>query len=171
MLLGSTRVTIDVDLVVPRGETKSARALLKAHPEKFDIDKRTLHTFYRGDPPVQIEILAPPALFREDFSSSTSVVIVQGGVRVLDPVLLLNVKCGSILGRANTLKKDTDAEDIMFLLEWCEANNACPKASQVPNASRSFVQWFTAQYARGGLWSAVGFNTTTGKLLLDLELS
>ncbi|KAF9775474.1 hypothetical protein IL306_006417 [Fusarium sp. DS 682] len=162
VLLGSTRATFDVDFVVPKGETKAARALLKSYPDYFDIDKKTLHTFYRSEPPVEIEILAPPALFREDFSSSTSVVEVQG-VRVLQPTLLLNAKCNSILGRARSDKKDTDAEDIQFLLQWCTRNNVRPKATDVPAASLEFVQWFINEYGNEALWRDAGFDLKTGK--------
>lgn len=51
-LLGSGRVTEDVDFVVPKGEVKSARKLLAAEPAQFIVDKRTLHTYYRTQPQV-----------------------------------------------------------------------------------------------------------------------
>ncbi|KAK2809032.1 hypothetical protein FQN50_004085 [Emmonsiellopsis sp. PD_5] len=67
MLLGSTRFTRDVDFVVPPGQTRAARQELR-NAEGFDIEPRTLHTYYRG---VEIEILAPPALFKEPYNAET----------------------------------------------------------------------------------------------------
>lgn len=162
LLLGSNRSTFDVDIVVPQGETKAARARLQAHPECFDVEKRTLHTFYRSDPPVGVEILTPPALFKESFSSSTPVLVVRG-VRVLQPSLLLNAKCNSILGRARPDKKDTDAQDILFLLQWLAGNNIHPGIQDVPNASLEFVQWFIEEYGNGKLWINLGYDLRRDK--------
>jgi hypothetical protein len=44
LVLGSSRKTIDVDFVVPKGDTKAARSALMSHKEYFEVDKRTLHT-------------------------------------------------------------------------------------------------------------------------------
>lgn len=63
-MLGSTRVTTDVDLVVPKGGTKAARTLLGENSQQFKVDKRTLHTEYRTTPAIMIEILTPPTLFK-----------------------------------------------------------------------------------------------------------
>lgn len=119
MLLGSPRLTQDVDFVVPTGQTRAARQELR-NAGIFTIEPGTLHTYYQG---VEIEILAPPALFKEPYNAETPTVEVQQ-VRVLKPALILtsNAQCRSILGRANEDKKRTDAEDIMFLLRWfvCE---------------------------------------------------
>ncbi|KAF4431823.1 hypothetical protein F53441_13877 [Fusarium austroafricanum] len=134
----------------------SAQTLAKILGE----EKRTLHTFYRSDPPVEIQILSPPILFRENFTSSTSVMIVQG-VRVLHPTLLLNAKCKSILGRVGSEKKDTDSQDIVFLLQWCASNNVRPR--WVANAGPIFVQWFIQEYGNERLWSDLGFDLKTGK--------
>ena len=43
-LLGSTRTTVDVDVVVPTGKTSAARSLLQSQTELFDVDKKTRHT-------------------------------------------------------------------------------------------------------------------------------
>src|SRR5258708_23961993 len=62
-VLGSVRQTSDVDFVVPRGDTIAARALLKAQDRSFEIEKGTNNTYYTSSPRIEIEILAPPALF------------------------------------------------------------------------------------------------------------
>lgn len=125
---------------MPKGETKAARALLKAHPDRFDVDKRTLHTFYRSNPRLAIELLAPPMLFKGEFSSATPTITVHDGVRVLHPTLLLNAKCKSVLSRASSHKKESDAQDILFLLQWCGSNGVRLMSVDVPNASPDFVQ-------------------------------
>ncbi|KAG5655145.1 hypothetical protein KAF25_001918 [Fusarium avenaceum] len=160
LLLGSERTTSDLDFVVPKGETKMTRALLRNHPDIFSIDKRTLHTNFLSEPPVEVEILAPPKLFQEEFSSSTSVVKVEG-VRVLKPTLILNAKCASILSRANSAKKDTDAYDIQFLLQWCAASGVFPTSQDVPNASLQFIQWFIHEFGDQELWIKAGFDLKT----------
>ncbi|KAK4119280.1 hypothetical protein N657DRAFT_693864 [Parathielavia appendiculata] len=48
-----------------------ASRLLLAQPEHFSVDARTNHTVYLSTPPVGIQIIAPPALFREPFDEST----------------------------------------------------------------------------------------------------
>lgn len=110
-LLGSTRVTEAVDFVVVQGKTREARAALKKSG-LFHIDPRTLHTAYKG---VQIDILAPPRMFKEAFDEHTPVQLIHG-VKVLQTAQLLNAKCGSVRTRADHRKEQTDAFDIVFLL-------------------------------------------------------
>lgn len=157
-LLGSTRYTVDIDIVVPKGSTKAARSLLKSRLDDFEIDPRTQHTAYRSVPPVQIEILTPPLLFRGEFTSSTPVISVQG-VQVLKPALILNAKCKSIIDRPSEQKRDSDAGDIKFLLTWCAENNINPQwGDEVPNATLRFVQYFISVYSEPLLWTNVGFD-------------
>lgn len=165
VLLGSIRSTFDVDFVVPKGQTKTARSLLKAQPDYFDVDKRTQHTVYRSDPPVQIEILTPPALFKQEFTASTPVVEVNGA-RILSPMLILNAKCGSVLSRSSSEKKSTDTEDIKFLLQWCSSHGLRPKSgSDVPNATLEFIHWFVEINGDELLWEGVGFDFQKGNIL------
>jgi hypothetical protein len=90
-LLGSARTTTDIDIVVPRGHTLETRKLFRDQ-ERFVVEKGTLHTYFQSNPRVDIEILTPPMLFREDFDASTPTVTV-GSAKVLKPALLLNAKC------------------------------------------------------------------------------
>ncbi|TVY15843.1 hypothetical protein LARI1_G005766 [Lachnellula arida] len=159
-LLGSTRETEDVDFVVPQGATRDARRMLKNQPQHFDVENRTLHTYYKADPRVEIEIIAPPSLFQENFDNNTSVVLVNG-VKVLKPSLILNAKCNSITGRASEGKKKTDAEDIKFCLWWCANNNAFPTAAEVPRASKEFVQWFVSEFEGAEYWTNARYNWKT----------
>ncbi|EGC42838.1 conserved hypothetical protein [Histoplasma capsulatum var. duboisii H88] len=158
MLLGSQRLTQDVDFVVPTGQTRAARQELR-NAGGFVIEPGTLRTHYQG---VEIEILTPPSLFKEPYDAETPTMEVQQ-VRVLKPALILNAKCRSILGRANEDKKRTDAEDIVFLLQWFVNNPYHPKptAAEVPNATKQFRDWFTATYCSSAenqaLWAQAGF--------------
>ncbi|KAH9215534.1 hypothetical protein DL95DRAFT_523215 [Leptodontidium sp. 2 PMI_412] len=161
VLLGSTRATEDVDIVVPQGATKETRQRLKDQAEYFHVEKRTLHTYYKSDPLVEIEVLAPPAMFKEDFSSSTPVVVVDG-VNVLKPALILNSKCNSITGRPSDGKKQNDATDIRFCLRWCARNNALPTKTEVPRASKEFVEWYIDVYGGREDWQNAGYNFDTG---------
>ncbi|TVY47758.1 hypothetical protein LOCC1_G002738 [Lachnellula occidentalis] len=160
-LLGSTRETEDVDFVVPQNATKAARLMLKNQSEFFEVDKRTLHTHYKSDPRVEIEILTPPSLFRESFDNNTSVVQVNG-VKILKPSLILNAKCNSIMTRPSQAKKRTDADDIQFCLWWCANNHAFPTTAEVPRASKEFVEWFVDAYGGAELWTNARYNWKTG---------
>lgn len=162
-LLGSTRTTQDIDVVVPRGATVSTRQLLRSSHD-FLVEARTNHTWYRAQTttPVQIEILAPPVLFQENFDQQTEVVTI-GNVNVLKPALLLNVKCGSILSRSSDSKRRTDSEDIKFILSYCAQNRTyLPKASEVPRATQQFVHWYIQSYGGQDLWVQAGYNLETG---------
>ncbi|TVY38399.1 hypothetical protein LSUB1_G006364 [Lachnellula subtilissima] len=103
-MLGSSRETEDVDIVVPQDATRNTRSLLRKQTAYFEVESRTAHTYYKSDPRVEVEILAPPSLFREHFDKNTAVIEVHG-VRILKPSLILNAKCNSILGRASDAKK------------------------------------------------------------------
>jgi hypothetical protein len=164
MLLGSSRLTTDVDLVVPKGETKAARQLLKNQTDHFLVDSRTNHTICLGPPPIEIGILTPPALFREPFDASTGTIDVDGA-RVLKPTLLLNAKCRSVIDRPGEGKKTTDAQDIKFLLSWCAEHAMLPTAVEVPNATKEFVDYFVATYGGLELWSNAGYDFGSGKSL------
>lgn len=59
-----------IDFVVRRGRTPTARQLLRASSD-FEVEARTNHTLYKAAKPVEIEILAPPALFQEIFDEKT----------------------------------------------------------------------------------------------------
>ena len=162
-ILGSPRLTSDVDIVVPRGETRDTRRKLKDDPAHFDVEKRTLHTYYRSSPKVEVEILSPPALFKEPFDSDTPVVLV-GGIKVLKPSLILNAKCNSVANRNSEDKRQNDAADIVFCLEWCAANNKLPTSSEVPHASKDFVEAFIEEYGEAHCWTNAGYNLKTGML-------
>lgn len=161
LLLGSSRVTSDVDFVVPKGEIKAARQLLRAQKDHFAVESRTNHTNYLGTPPIEIQIISPAALFREPFDNSTETIEVQGA-RVLKPTLILNAKCKSILGRAGEDKKTSDAHDIRFLLQWCATNEMHPAALEISNATKDFVELFIVNYGGAELWKNAGYDASIG---------
>lgn len=138
VLLGSRRVTKDVDFVVPKGETVEARKILKGTPN-FTVEPRTAHTYYKSESskPLEIEILTPPVRFQDKFDSDTPT-ITHHNVKVLKPALLLNAKCCSILSRASDDKKASDAVDIQFLLEYHVQTKTKLTAEEVPMAKRVY---------------------------------
>jgi len=160
-MLGSSRETEDVDIVVPQDATKYTRSLLRNQPMYFKVESNTAYTYYKSDPRVEIEILAPPGMFKERFDNNTAVVEVNG-VRILKPSLILNAKCKSILGRAYKAKKNTDADDIIFILKWCASNNQFPTAAEVPNATKEFVEFFIHEYKEADSWTNARYNWKTG---------
>ncbi|KAB8075948.1 hypothetical protein BDV29DRAFT_171088 [Aspergillus leporis] len=90
--------------------------------------------------PIQVQVIAPPALFRDDFGSDHS-----QKRKGSHTALLLNAKRGAIFERSGEDKRRTDALDILFLLHYC-ARNGHPRAEEVPNATKEFVGAFNTQY-------------------------
>ena len=162
VMLGSNRQTADIDFVVPQGKTPDSRTKLRAKPNEFSIAPGTLHTSYKSTPPVEVEILAPPALFKEAFDANTPTINVDG-IKVLHPVLLLNAKCGSLPLRSSDAKKYTDRQDIIFLLGYLRKNGIKPTPRQVPHANKAFVTAFIHFYGGENEWIGAGFNPHTGK--------
>jgi hypothetical protein len=106
-LLGSQRETHDADVVVLRNQTRAVKNILKAHTQYFRVESGTRHTQYLSTPPVEVDVLTPPALFRETFEATTQTYRINEA-EILDPRLLLNAKCGAIRNRASEGKKVSD---------------------------------------------------------------
>jgi len=154
-LLGSTRELPDFDIVVPRGETASTRALLKHQDTLFEVEPRKLHTFFNsGHSRVQIKILTPPGMFRGTFDAETRTIELQG-VKILHPVLILNELCSAIMGRWSEERKKTDADNILFLLKWLAKDDGKIRWADVPNVDRDFATWFVGEYGGGQIWRGV----------------
>ncbi|KAL2827627.1 hypothetical protein BDW59DRAFT_144089 [Aspergillus cavernicola] len=139
VMLGNARTTEDIDFVVPRSETAAARRLLRASAD-FVVEPRTNRTTFRArdlDVPVDIEILAPPAMFKEPFDQTTEVITV-GGVKILKLALILNAKWRSWLDRPSVLKKNLDLIDICFLLKYCaQYPKHLPRVAEVPTQPKN----------------------------------
>jgi hypothetical protein len=99
-------------------------------------------------------------LFKGQFSASTPCVLVND-VRILKPTLILDAKCGSILGRASMTKKQTDAFDIKFLLAYI-ARYGIPVGLEVPNATGEFITLFVGLYGGRELFQKAGFTIPGG---------
>ncbi|KAH9902760.1 hypothetical protein C8Q73DRAFT_785398 [Cubamyces lactineus] len=165
ILLGSHRITEDVDFVVPRNTTAAARTLLRASPA-FRVDARTCHTWHRATG-VAIEIVT--MWFQRTFDARTPVLVVGDGgdggvrVRVLHPVRILDAKCKSILARSSFYKKNTDAHDIVFLLEYCVRNGIAIKAGDVEYARGETIEYLVAQeLTPREAWNAAGYVDDAG---------
>lgn len=101
----------------------------------------------------------------EKFNESTStyeVDIDDVSIKLLHPLLILNAKCRSMLGRATDSKKNSDADDIRFLLRWMVSNGIFPTALQLPNVSREFVEVFTTKFGGEQAWKNAGYSFDKG---------
>ena len=81
---------------------------------------------------------------------------------MLKPTLLLNAKCGSILGRSTDAKRATDATDIKFLLNWCASNQMYPTAEEVSQATTEFVEYFVSIHGEPEIWTNAGWDFKNG---------
>ncbi|KAI0473421.1 hypothetical protein GGR56DRAFT_530815 [Xylariaceae sp. FL0804] len=161
-MLGSHRSTWDVDFVVPKGQTRTARSLLKqTGTAVFNVDPRTQRTTFTPTPAIEIEILTPPLLFQQDFTAATPTVLVDGA-RVLKPALILNAKCRSVVQRTTPGKRESDAADILFLLRWCAANEQYPSNAEVPNAILDVVVAITEMFGGRENWENAGYDFQAG---------
>ncbi|KAL4795441.1 hypothetical protein BDV19DRAFT_363258 [Aspergillus venezuelensis] len=163
MMLGNTRTTEDVDFVVPRGQSAAARQLLQFSPN-FEVEPRTTHTrFKTGYSSVEIQILAPPTLFRESFDDTTEVITI-GDTKVLKPALRLNAKCRSMVERSGADKRATDQADILFLLGYRSQHaEFLPRCEEVTNATSEFVSLFIQQYGNLDAWVGAGYDLSHGR--------
>lgn len=90
------------------------------------------------------------------------------GVRIMKPTLILSSKCRSILQRHKDEKKQSDANDILFLLGWCCNNKMHPTGTEVPNAKKDFVDHFISVYGGGELWVNNGYDLVSYTQLLGI---
>jgi hypothetical protein len=142
LLLGSTTVQdYNIDILIPRGQTSHFRSLLRKDSKNFTVAPRTLHTTYKSNPPVAIELLTPPFLWEEKYDQDTPVNW-RDGVRVLDPIRILDGKCKSIWQWSDEGKRNVDADHILWLLEWTIREGRVVRREEVKNINVSFVMEF-----------------------------
>jgi hypothetical protein len=122
-------------MVVSKPEyVRQAKNLFKAD-HCFTVEPRTRHTyFHRQDhDPIKIEILCFPSTFQIAFNSGTEVLDVNG-TRLLSLAAMLNSKCGAVAQRSKESKRETDAQDIVFILLLAIGRGMRFDPNQVPNA-------------------------------------
>ncbi|OAA59031.1 hypothetical protein SPI_06233 [Niveomyces insectorum RCEF 264] len=127
-MLGSARLTFDVDLVVRKGGTMAARRLLREDDAHFKGE------FAEGTPVHEVDV-----------------------VNVLKPTLLLDAKCRSILERATWDAKLKDARDIKFLIRFCVSHGLDVSPEEVPNATKEFAVGFVREHGQPELWEEAGY--------------
>src|SRR5579862_4829864 len=91
--LGSKRTTTDVDIVSVPGGIRMLKDAL-ATDSRFNVDPRTRHTHFNctAGGQVEIQIVAPPGTFGSRFDANTVVLERPYGIRVLNPIALLESK-------------------------------------------------------------------------------
>jgi hypothetical protein len=109
--------------------------LLKAD-HRFTVEPRTRQTYFHhpGHDPLQIEVLCFPSTFKIAFDSGTEVLNVNG-VYLLTFAALLNSKCGCVPQRSSESKRQTDIQDIMFILLLAIDKGMRFDPNEVPNAT------------------------------------
>jgi hypothetical protein len=158
VLLGSTRETTDIDIVVSKPEyVRQAKNLLKAD-HRFTVESRTRQTYFHhpGHDPLEIEVLCFPSTFKIAFDSGTEVLDVNG-VYLLTLAAILNSKCGCMPQRSSESKRISDIQDIIFILLLAIKRGMRFDLNEVPNATEDF-QNALEQYREGAkqYFQAVG---------------
>jgi hypothetical protein len=149
VLLGSTRETTDIDLVVSKPEyVRQAKNLLKAD-HRFTVESRTRQTYFHhpGHDPLEIEVLCFPSTFKIAFDSGTEVLNVNG-VYLLTLAAILNSKCGCVPQRSSDDKRSSDIQDIVFILLLAIKRGMRFDPNEVTNATED-LQNALEQYEEG----------------------
>ena len=149
VLLGSTRETTDIDIVVSKPEyVRQAKNLFKAD-HRFTVESRTRRTHFHhpGHDPLQVEVLCSPSTFKIAFHSGTEVLDVNG-VYLLTLAAILDSKCGCVPQRPSDDKRSSDIQDIAFVLSLAIKRGMRFDPNEVPNATEDF-QNALEQYEEG----------------------
>jgi hypothetical protein len=114
---------------------RQLKNLLKTD-HRFTVEPRTRHTYFhhQGHDAIQIEVLCFPSTFQIAFDSGTEVLDVNG-VRLLNLAAILNSKCGSVVQRSSESKRQTDTDDIIFILLLAIDRGMHFDPDEVPNAT------------------------------------
>ncbi len=181
-LLGSARMTQDVDIVVPRGAPSRILDILRQSPHFRMAPNRATSFVGAGaaadDMPgsaaaataaaVAVDVLSPPARFAEPYDAQTPTLTVDG-LRVLHPVLILNSKCYSAQVRVDDSKAFGDVLDIGFLLGYIHEHPQLATGptlpvcrATVPRATPLFISCLVEEYPHlRQAWERVGYDFAT----------
>jgi hypothetical protein len=102
-LLGSARVTQDVDFVIPRGMPPRILEILGQSAFFHVTPNRKVSFVSMPGTVVHVNIMSHPQRFPERYDETTPTIIIAG-VGLLHPVLILNITCDSVhsVGRFQT---------------------------------------------------------------------
>lgn len=151
MLLGSSRATKDIDIVVPDGRGDEAAALLAAEgffgTETTINGKRRVWFDASSNHRYNVDVMEPRSIGQvfEDGVPETRTV---QGHKVLDPAQLLNFKIASWTDRmkSQSTKKANHAKDIVFLAEYLAKKGIIATRGDVTHATDEFLMLFNASY-------------------------
>jgi hypothetical protein len=135
--LGSTqRTTEDVDILVKTGTTVSIKNTLSPSSPNFSIDPRTRLLLYSEK--IRIDVLTP-SLAKIPESEISGAITTNGGVRVVQPSVLLNYKISTAYGRGSG-KKLTDWIDVAYLVRYHNLMGIKLEPGAVENATAEAYQ-------------------------------
>lgn len=155
---GSTRLTKDLDLLVPDNTVAAVVERLLANKKKFEAKQgggwssKVLFKSSNGEN-YNVDIMSPAQL-HEDFEYPPGSDIFRGA-HIPKPAQLLNMK---ILAYQRRGKKENDAADILCLIDWMAKNGVTTNPEEVTYADADFLLTFTVQKlaSRKNNWSAIG---------------
>lgn len=151
MLLGSTRPTKDIDIVVPDGRGAETAALLAAEgmfgAEVGATGKRRVWFDASSHRRYHVDVLEPHDVGQVFMLGIPETKTVQG-YPVLEPRQLLNFKIASWTDRRGTqsVKKTNHARDVVFLAEYLAKKGVVADRGEVYHATDEFLMLFSASY-------------------------
>lgn len=151
MLLGSTRPTKDIDIVVPDGKAAEVATLLAAEgmfgTATTVNGRRRVWFDASSNRRYNVDVLEPHDIGQVFTLGVPETKRVQG-YPVLEPRQLLNFKVASWTDRMRTqsAKKENHARDILFLVEYLAKKGVVVDRGEVYYATDEFLMLFNATY-------------------------
>ncbi|KAL2105057.1 hypothetical protein VUR80DRAFT_9082 [Thermomyces stellatus] len=151
MLLGSTRPTKDIDIVVPDGKGAEVATLLAAEgmfgTATTVNGKRRVWFDASSNRRYNVDVLEPHDIgqvFPQGVPETRNI----QGYPVLDPKQLLNFKIASWTDRMGTqsVKKENHARDVLFLVDYLAKKKVVVDQGEVYHATDQFLMLFNATY-------------------------
>ncbi|CAK4032216.1 Hypothetical predicted protein [Lecanosticta acicola] len=158
VLLGSRRVTSDLDIIVPNGTKARVIERLQRQMQGFGRQEASTRSWVLtpDNEAHNLDILEAQEIYAE-FADNTSCEAVDG-IRVMRPAAILRTKIISWQSKERKQEKTlTDAEDIAFLVGYMAAHRTKTNRRELDVADEDFFdEWLMRYPGTRESWRAIG---------------
>ena len=157
-MLGSSRGTHDIDIVVPDGTKPAAISALRSS-RAFGVEPGSQRIWYNASDGrhYNLDIIESSSIYQQ-FNCTQTETITVNGVRILKPSLMLNFKCFSWTAENRSQqKKNNDAKDISFLDTYIAKRGERINGGEVRFADGDFFMNYLVSYPETRkAWQMIG---------------